>query len=95
MYLDLKEVFSKARATSLPPHRPYDCTIDLLPGITLPRGRLFSLSAPEQQAMQKYIYEALAAGLICPSSSAAGAGFFFLRKMVVYALVLIILVSIR
>ncbi|KAL0159911.1 hypothetical protein M9458_043636, partial [Cirrhinus mrigala] len=24
-YLDLKEVFSKSRATSLPPHRPYDC----------------------------------------------------------------------
>ncbi|XDV37137.1 hypothetical protein PO909_006790 [Leuciscus waleckii] len=31
-YLDLKEVFSKSRAASLPPHRPYDCAIDLLPG---------------------------------------------------------------
>ncbi|XP_060924550.1 uncharacterized protein LOC132998821 [Limanda limanda] len=31
-YLDLKEVFNKTRATSLPPHRPYDCAIDLLPG---------------------------------------------------------------
>ncbi|KAJ8361644.1 hypothetical protein SKAU_G00181690 [Synaphobranchus kaupii] len=30
-YLDLREVFSKSRATSLPPHRPYDCAIDLLP----------------------------------------------------------------
>ncbi|KAG1967775.1 retrotransposable element [Pimephales promelas] len=30
-YLDLKEVFSKSRAASLPPHRPYDCAIDLLP----------------------------------------------------------------
>ncbi|KAG1957249.1 retrotransposable element [Pimephales promelas] len=29
-YLDLKEVFSKSRAASLPPHRPYDCAIDLL-----------------------------------------------------------------
>jgi len=24
-YQDLKEVFSKSRAASLPPHRPYDC----------------------------------------------------------------------
>ncbi|XDV13693.1 hypothetical protein PO909_002052 [Leuciscus waleckii] len=31
-YLDLKEVFSKSRAASLPPHRPYDCAIDLMPG---------------------------------------------------------------
>ncbi|KAG1935783.1 retrotransposable element [Pimephales promelas] len=30
-YRDLKEVFSKSRADSLPPHRPYDCAIDLLP----------------------------------------------------------------
>ncbi|KAL1279493.1 hypothetical protein QQF64_026166 [Cirrhinus molitorella] len=31
-YLDLKGVFSKSRAASLPPHRPYDCAIDLLSG---------------------------------------------------------------
>ncbi|XDV36908.1 hypothetical protein PO909_006622 [Leuciscus waleckii] len=30
-YLDLKEVFSKSRAASLPPHHPYDGAIDLLP----------------------------------------------------------------
>ncbi|KAK2898059.1 hypothetical protein Q8A73_014439 [Channa argus] len=79
-YLDLKEVFNKARATSLPPHRPYDCAIDLLPGTSPPRGRLFSLSAPEQEAMKEYISEALEAGLIRPSSSPAGAGFFFVEK---------------
>ncbi|KAI3352597.1 hypothetical protein L3Q82_005532 [Scortum barcoo] len=31
LYHDLAPVFSKAKATSLPPHRPYDCPIDLLP----------------------------------------------------------------
>lgn len=31
-YQDLREVFSKARAASLPPHRLYDCAIDLVPG---------------------------------------------------------------
>ncbi len=79
-YLDLRRVFSKSRAASLPPHRPYDCAIDLLPGTFPPRGRLYSLSAPEREAMDKYIQESLAAGLIRSSSSPAGAGFFFVEK---------------
>ena len=79
-YLALQGVFNKARATSLPPHRPYDCAIDLLPGTSPPRGRLFSLSAPETKAMERYINDSLAAGIIQPSSSPAGAGFFFVDK---------------
>ena len=71
-YLDLKEVFSKSRAASLPPHRPYDCAIDLLPGMSPPKGKLYSLSAPEREAMEKYISDSLASGFICPSSSPAG-----------------------
>ncbi|KAL0149344.1 hypothetical protein M9458_055382, partial [Cirrhinus mrigala] len=57
-YHDLRAVFSRSRAASLPPHRPYDCSIDLIPGSTPPR----------------------AAGTIIPSSSPAGAGFFFVAK---------------
>ncbi|XP_047195290.1 uncharacterized protein LOC124851551 [Hippoglossus stenolepis] len=34
-YQDVKEVFNKARATSLPPHHPYDCAIDLLPATAI------------------------------------------------------------
>uniref|UniRef100_A0A8C5C6Y7 Gypsy retrotransposon integrase-like protein 1 n=1 Tax=Gadus morhua TaxID=8049 RepID=A0A8C5C6Y7_GADMO len=79
-YLDLKEVFNKVRATSLPPHHPYDCAIDLLPGSSPPRGRLFSLAAPETKVMDEYINNPLAAGIIRPSSSPAGAGFFFVDK---------------
>lgn len=37
-YHDLQTVFSKSPATSLPPHRPYDCAMDLLPGISPPMG---------------------------------------------------------
>lgn len=37
-YHDLRQVFSKSRATSLPPHRPYDCAIELLPGTSPPKG---------------------------------------------------------
>ncbi|KAG1926482.1 retrotransposable element [Pimephales promelas] len=79
-YHDLRAVFSRSRATSLPPHRPYDCAIDLLPGTTPPRGRLYSLSAPEREALEKYLSDSLEAGTIVPSSSPAGAGFFFVKK---------------
>ncbi len=43
-YHDLRAVFSKSQASSLPPHRPYDCMIDLLPGTSPPKGHLYSLS---------------------------------------------------
>lgn len=79
-YHVLREVFNKTKACTLPPHRPYDCAIQLLPGTSPPRGRLYSLSAPEREAMQRYIDESLRAGLIRPSSSPAGAGFFFVKK---------------
>lgn len=49
------EVFWKDQVQSLPLHRPYDCTIDLLPGAPLPTSCLVSLSLPEQEAMEKYI----------------------------------------
>ena len=49
-YMDLKQVFSKSKASSLPPHRPYDCAIDLLPSTSPPRGRLYSLSRPETES---------------------------------------------
>ncbi|KAL0147024.1 hypothetical protein M9458_057548, partial [Cirrhinus mrigala] len=37
-YRDLKEVFSKSRAASLPPHHPYDCAIDLVPAFERLQG---------------------------------------------------------
>lgn len=55
VYHDLREVFNKSRALSLPPHRPYDCAIDLLPGAPLPTSRLYNLSRPEREAMESYI----------------------------------------
>ena len=76
-YHDLGEVFRKSRATCLSPHRPYDCVIELQSGATPPRGRIFSLSRPQREAMEKYLSESLAAGIIRLSSSP---GFFFVGK---------------
>ena len=80
VYRDLGEVFSKQRAQTLPPHRPYDCAIDLHHGAPLPSSRLYKLSRPEREAMEKYINDSLSAGFIRPSSSPVGAGFFFVAK---------------
>nr|XP_061790648.1 uncharacterized protein LOC133580375 [Nerophis lumbriciformis] len=79
-YHDLQRVFSKEQAGTLPPHRPYDCAIDLLPNAPLPSSRLYKVSRPEQEAMREYISSSLASGLIRPSSSPLGAGFFFIGK---------------
>uniref|UniRef100_A0A1A8BYA5 Reverse transcriptase domain-containing protein n=1 Tax=Nothobranchius kadleci TaxID=1051664 RepID=A0A1A8BYA5_NOTKA len=80
VYHDLQQVFSRDRAATLPPHRPFDCGIDLLPGAPLSSSRLYSLSKPERDLMQTYITEALANWTIRPSTSPLGAGFFFVAK---------------
>ncbi|KAL0148225.1 hypothetical protein M9458_056457 [Cirrhinus mrigala] len=79
-YQDLSEVFSKTKATQLPPHRPWDCAIDLLPNAMPPKSRVYPLSRMEEQAMEEYIEEALDSGFIRPSTSPAAAGFFFVSK---------------
>ena len=80
VYHNLARVFSKDQALLLPPHRPYDCTIDLLLGAPLPVGRLYNLSVPEKETTRNYISESLASGIIRPSSSPVAAGFFFVAK---------------
>ncbi|KAI3369234.1 hypothetical protein L3Q82_007781 [Scortum barcoo] len=81
VYHDLAPVFSKAKATSLPPHRPYDCPIDLLPGASLCLPADFTISLGLKERPWKNILVNLwPAGLIRPSSSPLGAGFFFVEK---------------
>ncbi len=79
-YTAFQDVFSKQAATKLPPHRPRDCAIDLLPGTRPPKGRVYPLSIPERKAMENYIKEALQQGFIRPSTSPAASSFFFVGK---------------
>ncbi len=44
-YADLLEAFSKVKATELPPHRSSDCSIELIPGSTPPKGGIFQAKA--------------------------------------------------
>ncbi|KAK3538694.1 hypothetical protein QTP86_013036 [Hemibagrus guttatus] len=79
-YAPFSDVFCPKRASKLPPHRPWDCGIDLLLGEPVPRGRIYPLSIPEEKAMEEHIKEALAQGYICPSTSPAASSFFFVAK---------------
>ncbi|KAK3534988.1 hypothetical protein QTP70_001943 [Hemibagrus guttatus] len=79
-YSHFRHVFCPKRASKLPPHRPWDCAIDLIPGEPVPKGRIYSLSIPEEKAMEEYIQEALTQGYIRPSTSPAASSFFFVAK---------------
>uniref|UniRef100_A0A8C5M117 Gypsy retrotransposon integrase-like protein 1 n=1 Tax=Leptobrachium leishanense TaxID=445787 RepID=A0A8C5M117_9ANUR len=79
-YLEYADVFNKQGVETLPPHRAYDCPIDLVQGATIPHGRLYPLSQPELTVLKEYIRENLDKGFIRPSTSPAGAGIFFVSK---------------
>ncbi|KAK3506478.1 hypothetical protein QTP70_001561 [Hemibagrus guttatus] len=79
-YSHFSDVICLKEASKLPPHRPWDCTIDLIPGEPVPKGRIYSLPIPEEKAMVEYINKALSQGYIRPSTSPAASSFFFVVK---------------
>ena len=79
-YHDFADVFSKAKADTLPPHRPYDLKIDLEEGSSPPVGTLYSLSQSEVLALREFIDEHVRIGFIRPSNSPHGAPVLFVRK---------------
>lgn len=79
-YREFNDVCDKKNADLLPPHRPYDCPIELLPGAEIPFGRLYSMSEPELKVLREWLDENLAKGFIRHSTSPAGAALFFVEK---------------
>jgi len=79
-YRDYADVFSKAKASELPPHRDYDLKIDLEEGTSPPLGTLYSLSPVELSALRTFIDENLNTGFICPASSSHAAPVLFVKK---------------
>lgn len=57
-YYHLSEVFSKTKATQLPPHRPWDCAINLLPNAITPKAK-FTLSLEPKVKQWKSILQRL------------------------------------
>jgi hypothetical protein len=79
-YHDHLAAFSKRKADTLPPHRPYDLSIDLEDGKKPPFGPLYSLSELELKALSDWLEDNLSKGFIRASQSPAGAPILFVKK---------------
>jgi hypothetical protein len=66
-YADLALAFCKKKATQLPPHRRWDCAINLPGDAALPRSHVYPLSQEETVAMETYVSESLGQGSFSPS----------------------------
>jgi len=78
--ISTEDVFSKAKASELPPHRDYDLKIDLEEGTSPPLGTLYSLSPVELSALWTFINENLNTGFIRPTASSHAAPVLFVKK---------------
>ena len=80
IYLDYKEVFNEKNCNVLPPHRVYDCEINLKDNSILFYGPLYPLTELEREELKKQLKELLDKGFIRKSTSPAGAPVLFVRK---------------
>jgi hypothetical protein len=58
------KVFDKASSDILPPHRPYDCKIEIIEGAQLKKGPVYPMSNLELQALKVWLQEMEAKGHI-------------------------------
>jgi len=79
-YHDFADVFSKSHAKQLPPHRPYDHTIEIEEGAKIPYGSIYNMSEIELTTLREFIDDMMGKGFIRPSNSPAGAPVLFARS---------------
>ncbi|KAH9265277.1 hypothetical protein BASA83_011176 [Batrachochytrium salamandrivorans] len=73
-------LFSEDQAETLPPHRDFDCSIELKPGSEPFHGKIYQLTREEDKVMQEWIKDNLRKGFIRNSSSPHGAPCFFVKQ---------------
>jgi len=79
-YHDYADVFSKVKASELPPHHNYDLKINLEEGTCPPLGTLYSLSPVELSALWTFIDKNLNTWFIRPTASSHAAPVLFVKK---------------
>lgn len=79
-YHDFLDVFDRTQANILPPHRPWDHSIDLQPGKNPPVSRPYSMNQNELRALREYLNKEISKGFIRVSKSPAAAPVLFVKK---------------
>jgi len=79
-YHDFADVFSKEKAFTLAPHRPYDLKIDIEEGQSPPIVPMYPISQTELQTLREFIDEHLRSGFIRSTMSPHGAPVLFVKK---------------
>jgi hypothetical protein len=79
-YHKFQNVFSAEEAKELPPHRPYDHTIETIDGQFPPHGRIYNMSQVELDALKSYIDKMLGKGFIQTSNLPIGVPVLFVKK---------------
>ncbi|QRW24359.1 Retrotransposable element Tf2 protein [Rhizoctonia solani] len=82
---NLLEYFRRG-IVKLPPHRPYDIAIELLPDAKPRHGPIYSLGPREDVELRETIEKQLKAGLIRPSKSPMASPYYFMTKKNAYPL---------
>ena len=77
---DYPDVFPTALPRDLPPQRPTDHTIPLVPGNPAPYRPPYRLAQDEQDELRRQLTDLVERGLVRPSSSPFGAPVLFVRK---------------
>ena len=77
---DFSDVFSEKTHDKLPPHRPYDHTIDLKQTFTPKIAKIYFLNPLEMEMCKAFVEEHLKTGCIIPSKSPQASPFFFVPK---------------
>ena len=79
-YHDHLRVFQRSKSNELPPHRPYDHAIDLIPGKEPPYGPLYSMTREENEELRRKLNTQLSKGFIRSSRSEAASPVLFIKK---------------
>ena len=77
---DFLDVFSEKASERLPSHKSWDHKIDLKPGFTPRRGKLYSLTPQEDKELREFLKENQTKGYIRRSESPMASSFFFVGK---------------
>jgi len=79
-YHDYLDVFDRAMADQLPPHRFYDHKIELIDEKTSSRSRLYHMSGYKLQKVKNYLIEHLNKGFISSNSASYASLILFVEK---------------